>query len=70
MVDEFKIEKNVLIPKIASLQKYPFHKMEIGDSFEVDPQIEQKVRSAASNSKYGKFVVKKWEDKYRCWRVE
>ena len=65
-----EVEKNVPIPA-----RYPFDKMEVGDSFALPP-------SAARNSvtvsagRYGnkhnmKFIVRIMPDRtLRCWRTE
>lgn len=69
----FKIEKNVPViggsgpgPK----PKYPFHEMEVGDSFSFSDEMWRKVAAASSSHgvKYGvKFSVSKVHG--RCWRV-
>lgn len=66
------IEKNV--PFRRSEATYPFHKMEVGDSFQVDGDEKdaKTLRSAASMyaaRKNTKFSVKRSGDGYRVWRV-
>ncbi len=70
------IDKNVAIPKTNHLGRqpaYPFHEMEIGDSFKVSPDKALLVRNASNGygSRHGKkFSVRKMEDgTYRCWRI-
>jgi len=64
---EFKIEKGIEIPDGWS--KYPFSKMEVGDSFFV------KTKSGKSAYMYSKrhgmrFTVRKEGDGFRIWRIE
>lgn len=52
---------------------YPFFKMEIGDSFEMEGDIRPNLYSAAKyhGRKFGKrFVVRKTPNGARCWRVK
>lgn len=70
-VTEYKIEKNIPIP--ASRSKYPFNKMEIGESVFFEYVFGLKARSAADS--YGRahkkrFVSRKVESGLRVWRVE
>jgi hypothetical protein len=73
---DYPITKGIDVPKVApgAKWKYPFNKMEVGDSFEVDSKAEhQKVRVAAlsyARKHNNKFTVRKWNDKWRCWRIE
>ncbi len=66
-----KIDKNIPLPKARS--QFPFHDMEIGDSFCV---TEDKLRSTRTlaNTFGGKlnrkFTVRKFEGGYRCWRIK
>lgn len=66
-----KIEKNVEMPNSRHNEKYPFGKMEVGDSFVT---TEKYVRAAAQifgkiNGK--KFITRTQEDKsIRVWRAE
>ena len=69
-----KIDKDVPIPSNGdTYSKYPFPRMEVGDSFQLEDRIEQ-CRSAAfkwGKNNNAKFSVKKiGENLYRCWRVE
>jgi hypothetical protein len=65
-----KVEKNVPIPT-----RYPFDKMDVGDSFIVSPEIARSTVTVAAG-RYGekhnmKFTVRKYKDgAYRCWRIE
>jgi hypothetical protein len=66
-----KIDTGVPLPGSV---KYPFDKLDVGDSFVVGISKRSSVSSAATN--YGKrtgtkFVVRKIEDdKLRVWRTE
>lgn len=69
----FKIEKGVPLPTGYAQSKYPWHNMEVGDSFEFDQADYSRIRSAghAWASRYGrKFKFRRIGDgKCRCWRV-
>lgn len=84
MTGEFKIEKNVEQPKPQSGRglKYPFHKMEVSDSFFI-PVAEEKskvkignsIRAAARNASLRhknthRFSYRKVEGGVRVWRIE
>jgi len=68
-----KIDKNIpFVESKAYTSKYPFNKMNIGDSFLVEVQDERKIASAASyfgtrNSM--KFSVRNTDKGLRCWRI-
>jgi hypothetical protein len=52
---------------------YPFHRMDVGQSFVFSKEIRSRV--AASASIYGKktnskFVVREYDGQYRCGRVK
>ena len=74
----FEIEKG--IPMIAKATgratKFPFNKMEVGDSFLVlRDQIKSEGAFRVSARSYGvhhnkKFSVRKVENGFRCWRIE
>jgi uncharacterized protein (DUF2249 family) len=69
----YEIEKGIPMPKSSEYEaKYPFAKMEVGDSFRVEERRES-VASAARS--YGcrigkKFSVRKEEGGMRIWRVK
>jgi hypothetical protein len=71
-MSEYKIEKNVQIPSAHSPTKYPFDKMEPGDSFsfpiEKATSLRNSAYSYAKNHAGTKFMVKVGRD-LRCWRV-
>lgn len=69
----FKIEKKIPVPFSSS--KYPFGKMEVGDSFFIKEKevVLNSVSSAAHH--YGKhnnkkFSIRKAENGYRIWRIK
>lgn len=69
---EIKIEKNVPLSGRANNGKFPFYKMEIGDSFSVGFDDRLSLRSMASS--YGrkngkKFTTRKSDDGIRVWRI-
>ena len=55
---------------------YPFNKMEVGDSFVIESEKEfKRVRNSATayntkNKGKAKLSTRRWENKWRCWRVE
>lgn len=65
-----EIEKQVPVPK-----KYPFHQMQVGDSFAIPPE-KRRTTVAVAATRFGnkngmKFVVRMMPDRtYRCWRIE
>ena len=75
-----KIDKNVPIPDIKHFGrysrnaiKYPFDKMDVGDSFACGDISPSRVRSAASHHAINgmDFTVRQMEDgRYRCWRIK
>ncbi len=70
-----EIEKNIPVPRAyAAREKYPFHQMEIGDSFvvPVDRGVAASVACSWYKKKHGmKFVTRKTKDgKFvRVWRI-
>jgi len=70
---EYKIEKNIEKKK-TSCQKYPFDKMEVGDSFEFNKQERTEIATAAAQyaKRNGvKFSSKKQDEgKVRIWRIK
>jgi len=78
-MEEIKIEKNVPLPtREWTEKKYPFDKMEIGDSFsagEYTNVLAIGVRGSAQwyvnkTKSDKKFSVKKCDGKVRCWRIQ
>lgn len=77
------VEKNVPYPVPKSRQpkrrknnKYPFLKMEIGDSFHISARSKlerelarSRICGAASNVKGKKFSTRTFDDGIRVWRV-
>jgi hypothetical protein len=70
--EEFKIEKNINLPKLRGRQtRYPVDRMEIGDSFSFKPSDWTSVSSVVAyrKRKYGKaFSVSMRQ--LRCWRTK
>ena len=73
---DYKIEKNIsiIVNANARRRKYPFDKMEVGDSFKLNRS--NKIRCACAAYQYGrrkdkKFTVRNIDDEHcRCWRIE
>lgn len=68
-----KIDKDVPVPPFKRALKYPFDKMEVGDSFMVKGVKRENL--AVTAAKYGKksgkaFLVRDIEGGVRCWRIE
>lgn len=81
MVDENKIpiDKDVPIPKEMAERgrrvMYPITDMEVGDSFEIEPEKLKSIRSVIwkhkSKSPEQDFYVQQGDDdKYRVWRTK
>lgn len=71
----YLIEKNIPVGKFL-YDKYPLKEMDIGDSFFIDTNNDDKIRSLRTYAnKYGKqndkkFIVRKYENGFRCWRIK
>ena len=69
---DIKIEKNIPIPRKGK-QKYPFSKMEIGDSFFLENSTIGKVAAEAYREKKATnrmYVARSIDGGVRIWRVE
>jgi hypothetical protein len=68
-----KIDKNVPLPAAAvRIPKFPFAEMQVGDSFPVDLDCRARVANASSwfGMRHGvKFSIRKFEGKFRIWRI-
>jgi hypothetical protein len=67
-----EIEKGVPFAAPNYASKWPFAKMEVGDSFLVPLELKSKCVNSASQ--FGgrnnmKFSIRKTPDGYRCWRI-
>lgn len=73
---EFVIEKNIAITRKSTgfkSSKYPFHQMEVGDSFWAEKRkgIDPRSAAVAHGDKYGKkFATRAIDGGIRIWRVE
>jgi hypothetical protein len=73
---DIKLEKGIPLPrKNEKSNKYPWDTMDIGDSFVFpDPSSPNTPYTAASQTNRRhtdkKFVVRKTDEGYRCWRVK
>lgn len=73
--NEIKIEKGIPFPTKSTngWSKYPFDKMEIGESFRLtNPTV---IRTAIAvyykrTKTIKRFTVRKYLTSYRCWRIE
>lgn len=74
-MNNYEIEQNVALPKgkDSFYYKYPFRKMQVGDSFSVLETEVTTVRGSAyafaSRNKV-KLSIRKTKDGYRCWRLK
>jgi hypothetical protein len=74
----YEIERDRPIPDAKHAPraaKYPFRKMEVGDSFAIATAGEAAKVAAAGwqcfrRNRHLKFTVRKDGDSYRCWRIE
>jgi hypothetical protein len=67
------LEKGKEIPKKQKEGKYPYHLMEVGDSFYIEGEILSKVCNASYREwkRTGrKFTARKIDNGVRVWRVE
>jgi hypothetical protein len=78
-VSTYQLEVGVPIPRRArgrSGSKYPFHEMEVGQSFLADAETKAStLRSAVGaylkrSDAVGKFAVRVTDDGVRVWRIE
>jgi len=70
----YKIEKNIPAPGPApqSIRKYPFDKMQIGDSFFVPGGNQNSIATSATNqlNRYGRrYTTRKMDGGVRVWRI-
>lgn len=75
MNDEIKIDKNISIPKprTGGNVKWPFDKMEIGDSFLAIQKTFSSASALAVAAGYRlnrKFSCRKTEEGIRIWRIK
>ena len=70
----YEIQKGIAVPEIESGPKYPFSKMEIGDSFAIHSRNVAKVKGGAyaytKKNPSVKFSILPHDKAYRCWRVK
>ena len=66
-----KIDKNIPVPD-EQRRKYPWREMEVGDSFAFPPGLKTYEHVKQANGRYfpKKFVLRKMNGTYRCWRME
>lgn len=74
MGEMLKVEKGITVPRVRRYTKYPFDKMEVGDSFYCDGATRNSIASSASryarNKGQGKkFTIRKEGNGCRCWRI-
>ena len=67
-----EIEKGVSIPPAKTIRKYPFHLMEVGDSFFTpgEKQILQSLAHFKRRNPDRKFTTRREGDGFRVWRTE
>ena len=67
------IEKGIPIPSRKPNSIYPLIEMVVGDSFLVETDRPEKIRSAVSvfsnRNKDRKFCIRKTDGGYRVWRI-
>ena len=73
-MSDYEIRKGVPIPssKTGRNAKYPWHQMEVGDSFVFNGEARERAQTAASQAgrRYNKkFSVRKTEEGIVCWRT-
>ena len=74
-----RVQKDVPLPPCKprgrnghSVPRYPWNMMQVGDSFLFPLHIGRGGHAAAANAstEYRKFVCRKVDDGYRCWRIK
>jgi hypothetical protein len=73
MTSEFNIEKGIPVPRRGTARTYPFHEMEVGDSFFVKDGNANYIGGAARQYAHHtgrKYATRKVEGGVRVWRVE
>jgi len=67
MTRTYQIEKGVPLPTHG----FPLADMKPGDSFILSKQEElSDLQNTIPLYRKKRFIIGKWEDAYRCWRVE
>lgn len=69
------LEKGIPIPENRGRPySYPWKEMKVGESFLFDPNLQKKscyqVGYDANRRGHGRFIVRKTDEGYRCWRIE
>ena len=70
---EIEIQSDVPMPKLPAHAKYPWVKMQVGDSFFVPGQTSQNFGGTLDNARKStgrKFTVRKVDGGIRVWRLE
>lgn len=72
---EFQIERGVPLPdRKRFIDRLPFPKMDVGDSFPATLEEGPSVRTAAHVWKFAhpdqNFTIRKISGSYRCWRTK
>ena len=62
-----KIDKNVPIPLRA--KKYPWHELNIGDSFAVPITLKSAIYQSNKLYKPKKFICRQEDNHWRVWRI-
>lgn len=72
-LNPFSIDKGIPLPaKTGASDKYPFKRMEAGDSFSVSEADFSKVRAAISYAQRAtgyRFSLRRLPHENRCWRI-
>jgi len=67
--ESYQIEKGVPIPVVAC-RKFPLNEMEPEESFSLSAKEVKNAQNAIHRFGKGKFIIRKWENAYRCWRIK
>ena len=71
---DYSIEKGIPIPpkqQKRNFSKYPFHEMDVGDSFAASLYEQQRIRVQAAGHKPKKFTSRKINEvQLRVWRTK
>ena len=74
MENDFQVEKGIPLPSTTPPVKFPFDRMEVGESFTFPYDLATRVSANAHNyakKNGGRFTIRKVSDtEGRCWRAE
>ena len=67
--ESYRIEKGIPVPVFAC-RKFPLSEMKPGESFALSVKDVKNAKNAIHRFGKGQFIIRKWENAYRCWRIK